>query len=86
MRPKAERLVPRSCDGETMADLADGVRIPRLASLYYCVDHDALDDAIRAVQCGVRYNLWMILKKLRLLYAFVAALLNLSIAANMMAQ
>jgi hypothetical protein len=45
-----------------------------------------LDDVIRAVLYGVRYNLRMILRKLRLLYAFVAALLNLSIAANMTAQ
>jgi IS5 family transposase len=46
----------------------------------------ALGDAIHAVLCGAGYNLRMILRKLRLLYAFVvAALLNLSIAADVMA-
>jgi transposase, IS5 family len=45
----------------------------------------ALGDAIHAVLCGAGYNLRMILRKLRLLYAFViAALLNLSIAAHVM--
>ncbi|REG61262.1 hypothetical protein B0G80_4103 [Paraburkholderia sp. BL6669N2] len=46
----------------------------------------ALDDAIHAVLCGAGYNLRMILRKLRLLYAFViAALLDFSIAANVTA-
>jgi hypothetical protein len=33
MRPKLGRPAPRSCDCETMADLADGVSVPRPASL-----------------------------------------------------
>jgi IS5 family transposase len=46
----------------------------------------ALGDAIHAVLCGAGYNLRMILRKLRLLYAFViAALFNLSIAADLTA-
>jgi len=46
----------------------------------------ALGDAIHAVLCGAGFNLRMILRNLRLLYAFVvAALLNLSIAADVMA-
>ncbi|WP_213299188.1 IS5 family transposase [Paraburkholderia sacchari] len=46
---------------------------------------DALGDALHAVLCGAGHNLRMILRKLRLLYAFVlAALLNLSTAAGVM--
>lgn len=45
----------------------------------------ALGDALHAVLCGAGHNLRMILRKLRLLYAFVlAALLNLSMAADVM--
>jgi IS5 family transposase len=43
----------------------------------------ALGDAIHAVLCGAGYDLRMIIRMLRLLYAFVlAALFNLSIAAD----
>src|ERR1700749_1095740 len=43
----------------------------------------ALGDALHAVLCGAGHNLRMILRKLRLLYAFVfAALFNLSVAAD----
>lgn len=46
----------------------------------------ALGDAIHAVLCGDGYNLRMILRRLRLLYAFiVAVLLNLGIAADVTA-
>ena len=41
--------------------------------------------AINALLCGAGYNLRKILRKLRLLYAFIlAALLNFSIAADLM--
>jgi len=45
-----------------------------------------IDDAMHAVLCGAGHNLRMILRKLRLLCAFVLAVLfNRRIAADVMA-